>query len=51
LSPRLIECGPTSLREPNRYSVPVHLVGRQIRVHLHASHLIVYDRLPLCHAR
>jgi hypothetical protein len=27
----------------NRYSVPVQLVGRQVRVHLHASHLVVYD--------
>ncbi|WP_199512209.1 IS21 family transposase [Nucisporomicrobium flavum] len=27
----------------NRYSVPIHLVGRQVRVHLHASHLVVYD--------
>lgn len=27
----------------NRYSVPVHLVGRQVRVQLHASHLDVYD--------
>jgi hypothetical protein len=23
----------------NRYSVPVRLVGRQVRIHLHASHL------------
>ncbi|MEU7632041.1 IS21 family transposase [Nocardia sp. NPDC049220] len=27
----------------NRYSVPVRLIGRQVRVHLHASHLVVYD--------
>src|SRR4051794_23377929 len=24
----------------NRYSVPVHLVGRQVPVHLHACHLV-----------
>ncbi|WP_067510291.1 hypothetical protein [Actinoplanes sp. TFC3] len=27
----------------NRYSVPVRLVGRQVRVHLHASDLVIYD--------
>jgi hypothetical protein len=27
----------------DRYSVPVRLVGRQVRVQLHASHLVVYD--------
>jgi hypothetical protein len=27
----------------NRYSVPVRLIGRQVRVQLHASHLVVYD--------
>jgi transposase len=27
----------------NRYSVPVRLVGRRVRVLLHASHLVVYD--------
>jgi len=27
----------------NRYSVPVRLIGRQVRVLLHASHLEVYD--------
>ncbi len=28
----------------NRYSVPVCLIGKQVRVLLHASHLMVYDR-------
>ncbi len=27
----------------NRYSVPVRLIGRQVRVLLHANHLIVFD--------
>ena len=27
----------------NRYSVPVRLIGRRVRVLLHASHLVVYD--------
>jgi hypothetical protein len=27
----------------NRYSVPVRLIGRRVRVMLHASELIVYD--------
>ena len=27
----------------NRYSVPVRLVGRQVHIQLHASHLVVYD--------
>jgi hypothetical protein len=27
----------------NRYSVPIRFIGRQLRVMLHASHLIVYD--------
>lgn len=27
----------------NRYSVPVRLIGRQVRVLLHASHLVVFD--------
>src|SRR5215218_9859408 len=27
----------------NRYSVPVRLIGRRVRVVLHASELIVYD--------
>ncbi|MGW2425779.1 Mu transposase domain-containing protein [Streptomyces sp. NPDC001709] len=28
----------------NRYSVPVRLIGRRVRVLLHASHLVVYDK-------
>jgi hypothetical protein len=33
----------------NRYSVPTWLIGRQVRVMLHASHLIVYDgRTEVC---
>ncbi|MEU2379333.1 IS21 family transposase [Streptomyces misionensis] len=28
----------------NRYSVPVRLIGRKVRVMLHASHLVVYDQ-------
>lgn len=28
----------------NRYSVPVRLIGKRVRVVLHASHLVVYDR-------
>lgn len=28
----------------NRYSVPVRLIGKQVRVLLHASHLVIYDR-------
>lgn len=28
----------------NRYSVPVRLIGKRVRVILHASHLVIYDR-------
>jgi transposase len=28
----------------NRYSVPIRLIGKRVRVVLHASHLVVYDR-------
>ncbi|MFB7668595.1 hypothetical protein ACFC1R_32530 [Kitasatospora sp. NPDC056138] len=28
----------------NRYSVPVGLIGKRVRVLLHASHLVVYDK-------
>ncbi|MER5217807.1 hypothetical protein ABT063_46725 [Streptomyces sp. NPDC002838] len=28
----------------NRYSVPVRLIGKRVRVIPHASHLVVYDR-------
>lgn len=30
--------------QTNRYSVPVRLIGRTVRVMLHANHLIVYDQ-------
>jgi hypothetical protein len=34
----------------NRYSVPVRLIGRQVRVLLHASHLVVHDgRVEVAH--
>ncbi|MGW7086761.1 hypothetical protein ACWGH2_25165 [Streptomyces sp. NPDC054871] len=29
---------------PNRYWVPGRLIGKRVRVVLHASHLVVYDR-------
>lgn len=28
----------------NRYSVPIRLIGRRVRVVLHASHLMIYDQ-------
>ncbi|MEU1947034.1 IS21 family transposase [Streptomyces sp. NPDC020125] len=28
----------------NRYSVPVRLIGKRVRVMLHASHLVIYDK-------
>ncbi|MFB8106771.1 IS21 family transposase [Streptomyces sp. NPDC056007] len=28
----------------NRYSVPVRLIGKRVRVVLHASHLVIYDQ-------
>ena len=42
LAPRVDRYSQITVRT-NRYSVPVHLVGRQVRVHLHASHLVIYD--------
>jgi hypothetical protein len=42
LGPRVDRYSQVAVRM-NRYSVPVRLVGRQVRVHLHASHLVVYD--------
>ncbi|MBM2623912.1 IS21 family transposase [Actinoplanes sp. LDG1-06] len=42
LGPRVDRYSQVTIRT-NRYSVPVRLVGRQVRVHLHASHLVVYD--------
>ncbi|GAA2530915.1 hypothetical protein Ahu01nite_094580 [Winogradskya humida] len=42
LGPRVDRYSQVTVRT-NRYSVPVRLVGRHVRVHLHASHLVVYD--------
>jgi hypothetical protein len=42
LGPRVDRYSQITIRT-NRYSVPVRLVGRHVRVHLHASHLVVYD--------
>ncbi|GAA3260832.1 hypothetical protein ACFO1B_55945 [Dactylosporangium siamense] len=46
LGPRVDRYSQVTVRV-NRYSVPVpvpvRLVGRQVRVHLHASHLVIYD--------
>ena len=41
-TPRVDRYGQVTVRT-NRYSVPVRLIGRQVRVLLHASHLVVYD--------
>lgn len=42
LHPRVDRYAQVTVRT-NRYSVPVRLIGRQVRVLLHASHLVVYD--------
>jgi transposase len=42
LNPRVDRYSQVPVRM-NRYSVPVRLVGRQVRVHLHASHLVIYE--------
>ncbi|MEH1128999.1 Mu transposase domain-containing protein [Micromonospora sp. CPCC 206061] len=42
LTPRVDRYSQVTVRT-NRYSVPVRLVGRPVRVQLHASHLAVYD--------
>ncbi|GIF08957.1 Mu transposase domain-containing protein [Actinoplanes siamensis] len=42
LTPRVDRYSQVTVRT-NRYSVPVRLVGRPVRVQLHASHLVVYD--------
>jgi hypothetical protein len=42
LGPRVDRYSQVTVRT-NRYSVPARLVGRQVRVHLHASHLVIYD--------
>jgi transposase len=41
-TPRVDRYAQVSVRT-NRYSVPVRLIGRRVRVLLHASHLVVYD--------
>lgn len=41
-APRVDRYGQITVRM-NRYSVPVRLIGRQVRVMLHASHLVVFD--------
>jgi transposase len=42
LTPRVDRFSQVTVRT-NRYSVPVRLVGRQVRVQLHASDLVIYD--------
>ncbi|MEU4427679.1 hypothetical protein AB0F81_44240 [Actinoplanes sp. NPDC024001] len=42
LTPRVDRYSQVTVRT-NRYSVPVRLVGRQVQVQLHASHLVVYN--------
>lgn len=42
-TPRVDRYSQISIRT-NRYSVPVRLIGRRVRVMLHASHLVVYDK-------
>ncbi|MGW1887122.1 Mu transposase domain-containing protein [Streptomyces sp. NPDC001970] len=42
-SPRVDRYSQIAVRT-NRYSVPVRLIGKRVRVVLHASHLVVYDR-------
>jgi transposase len=43
LTPRVDRYGQVTVRN-NRYSVPVRLIGRQVRIVLRSSELIVYDR-------
>jgi transposase len=48
LAPRVDRYSQITVRN-NRYSVPVRLIGRQTRVLLHASHLVIYDgRTEVC---
>ncbi len=42
LTPRVDRCAQVTVRS-NRYSVPARLIGRQVRVLLHASTLAVYE--------
>lgn len=41
-TPRVDKFSQVTVRT-NRYSVPVRLIGREVRVLLHANHLVVYD--------
>ncbi|MFF5213612.1 IS21 family transposase [Streptosporangium sp. NPDC000396] len=43
LTPRVDRYSQITVRT-NRYSVPIRLIGRTVRVMLHAGHLVVYDR-------
>lgn len=43
LTPRVDRYGQVTVRA-NRYSVPVRLIGRQVRVVLRSSELVIYDR-------
>jgi transposase len=43
LTPRVDRYGQVTVRN-NRYSVPVRLIGRQVRVVLRSSELVIYDR-------
>lgn len=42
-TPRVDRYGQIPVRT-NRYSVPIRLIGKRVRVILHASHLVVYDQ-------
>ncbi|MEV5336594.1 Mu transposase domain-containing protein [Streptomyces werraensis] len=42
-TPRVDSYGQISVRT-NRYSVPIRLIGKRVRVVLHASHLVVHDQ-------
>ncbi|MDX3771772.1 MULTISPECIES: IS21 family transposase [unclassified Streptomyces] len=42
-TPRVDRYGQIPVRT-NRYSVPIRLIGKRVRVMLHASHLVVYDQ-------
>lgn len=42
-TPRVDRYGQIPVRT-NRYSVPIRLIGKRVRVVLHASHLVVYDQ-------
>ncbi|WP_234307367.1 MULTISPECIES: Mu transposase domain-containing protein [unclassified Streptomyces] len=41
--PRVDRYGQIPVRT-NRYSVPIRLIGKRVRVILHASHLVVHDQ-------